>query len=118
MLEEHQDGNEDFKNAITTMASLASRAPDMLNSSKTGVKRALIAFVFSNLQLNGTKLEYTLREPFQSFQSVGECNKWHPVIDTVRTQNSHGIIKLHKQISPELLEAIEVLSISSNPRTE
>jgi len=32
--------------------------------SKTGQKRDLIAFVFSNLRLRGRKLEFTIRSPF------------------------------------------------------
>jgi len=74
--EEHQGGNEEFKNALTTMVSLASKAPEIFKSSKTEVRRALIGFVFSNLQLNGSKLEYTLREPFQSFQNVESYKEW------------------------------------------
>ena len=74
--EEHQGGNEDFKEAITTLLSLASKAPEIFKSSKTSVKRSLIGFIFSNLSLNGAKLEYTLREPFKSFENVGGYQKW------------------------------------------
>ena len=76
MQEEHQGGNEEFKNALTTMVSLASKEPEKFKSSKTEVKRALSRFVFSNLRLNGQKLEYTLREPFQNFQNFGSYKKW------------------------------------------
>ncbi len=74
--EEHQGGDEEFKSALTALVSLASKAPKIFESSKTPVKRSLIAFVFSNLELNGGKLEYTLHEPFRSFQNVGEYKKW------------------------------------------
>lgn len=47
---EHQEGNEEFKTALTTLVSLASKAPEIFKSSKTEVKRALMGFVFSNLE--------------------------------------------------------------------
>jgi site-specific DNA recombinase len=43
---------------------LASRAAELFERSKIGQKRELIAFVFSNLRLNGKKLDYSLRSPF------------------------------------------------------
>ena len=55
LLEEHQEGNEEFKVALTTMLSLASKAPEIFNSSKTEIKRDLINTVFSNLSFRGRK---------------------------------------------------------------
>lgn len=76
MQEEHQGGNEEFKIALTTMVSLASKAPEIFKSSKTSVKRALMAFVFSNLALNGQKLEYALRPPFDGLQNLRSYKEW------------------------------------------
>lgn len=76
MQEEHQDGNEEFKIALTTMVSLASKAPEIFKSSKTSVKRALVAFVFSNLTLNGQKLEYASREPFATLTNPESYKEW------------------------------------------
>jgi len=105
MQEEHQGGNEEFKNALTTMISLASKAPEIFKSSKTEVKRALIGFVFSNLQLNGSKLEYTLREPFQSFQNVESYKEWLSRLDTIRTNHRQAVI-LGFELIPDQLRAI------------
>lgn len=68
---EHQDGNEEFKIALTTLVSLASKATEILKSSKTPVKRSLISLVFSNLQLSAGTLQYSLREPFKTLQNLG-----------------------------------------------
>ena len=73
---EHQGGNEEFKHAITTLVSLSSKAPEIFRSSKTPIKRALISTVFSNLRLNGGKLDYALAEPFGSFQYLSDYKKW------------------------------------------
>ena len=74
--EEHQGGNEEFKHTITTIMSLSSKAPEIFNGSKTSIKRELISTVFSNLKLNGAKLDYTLAEPFRSLQDQGSNNNW------------------------------------------
>lgn len=71
--EEHQDGNDAFKVALSTLVSLASQAPDIFKSSKTAVKRQLISLVFSNLPISGGNLQYSLREPFDAFQNLGDC---------------------------------------------
>lgn len=84
MQEEHQGGNEEFKNALTTMVSLASKAPEIFKSSKISVKCSLMVFVFSNLELNDEKLEHTLREPFQSFQNVESYKEWLGYLDSNR----------------------------------
>ncbi|MCB9989746.1 MAG: hypothetical protein H6867_00005, partial [Rhodospirillales bacterium] len=76
MQEEHQGGNEEFKIALTTMVSLAFKAPEVFKSSKISVKRALMAFVFSNLALNGQKLEYALRPPFDGLQNLRSYKEW------------------------------------------
>jgi hypothetical protein len=47
-----------------SLISLASRTAELFERSKTEQKRQLIAFVFSNLQLRGKKLEFSLRSPF------------------------------------------------------
>lgn len=74
--DEHQGGNEEFKTALTTLAVLASKAPEIFKSSKTEVKRALMGFVFSNLEMKGPTLCYSLREPFSDFQNVASYKEW------------------------------------------
>ncbi|MCE7887367.1 MAG: hypothetical protein DYH13_07690 [Alphaproteobacteria bacterium PRO2] len=73
---EHQEGNEEFKIALTTLVSLASKAPEVFKSSKTEVKRALMGFVFSNLEMRGPTLCYSLQEPFASFENVDGFKRW------------------------------------------
>lgn len=74
--DEHQEGNEDFKTALITLVSLASKAPEIFKSSKSEVKRALIAFVFSNLKMDGENLRVSLREPFRGFLKVSGLKGW------------------------------------------
>src|SRR6202022_1803086 len=55
--------NAEYRTTLESLISLASRAAELFERSKTEQKRQLIAFVFSNLQLRGKKLEFSLRCP-------------------------------------------------------
>ena len=63
-IEQHQQGEGEYRATLESLISLASRAAELFERSKTDQKRQLIAFVFSNLQLRGKKLEFSLRSPF------------------------------------------------------
>ena len=63
-MEQHQKGEDDFRTTLETLISVASRAAELFERSKTEQKRDLLAFVFSNLHLRGKTLEFSLRSPF------------------------------------------------------
>lgn len=63
-IEQHQQGDGEYRTTLESLISLASRAAELFERSKIEQKRELIAFVFSNLQLRGKKLEFSLRSPF------------------------------------------------------
>jgi site-specific DNA recombinase len=63
-IEQHQQGDGEYRTTLESLLSLASRAAELFERSKTDQKRQLIALVFSNLQLRGKKLEFSLRSPF------------------------------------------------------
>src|SRR5687768_6267142 len=54
-IEQHSIGQDEFRMTLETLISLASRAVDIFERSKTEQKRQLIGFVFSNLQLKGKR---------------------------------------------------------------
>jgi site-specific DNA recombinase len=55
---------------------LASRAAELFERSKIEQKRELIAFVFSNLQLSGKKLDFSLRSPFDLMVNRADHSSW------------------------------------------
>ena len=63
-IEQHQQGEGDYRTTLETLISIASRAAELFERSKTEQKRELLAFVFSNLRLRGKKLELSLRSSF------------------------------------------------------
>jgi hypothetical protein len=62
--------------ALKSSISLTSRAAALYERSKVEERRQLIALVCSNLRLEGKKLEFSLRSPFE-LRSTGErLFKW------------------------------------------
>ena len=83
-LEQHHKGNELFKIALSSLISLASHAYDIFASSTNDEKRQLLGYVFSNLELEGSKLVYTLQKPFNLFPDLTTCQEWLPGTDSNR----------------------------------
>lgn len=81
-LERHHTGNERFKIALSSLIELASKALDLFERSNTDEKRQLIGYMFSNLELEGAKLRYTLRKPFDLFVDLASYKKWLPGPDS------------------------------------
>jgi hypothetical protein len=63
-LDQHKKGEGTYRTTLESLISVASRAAEIFERSKTDQKRQLIAFVFSNLRLKGKNLEFSLRSPF------------------------------------------------------
>ena len=75
-IEDHQKGEGEFRRTLESLISLASRAGELFERSKTDQKRQLLAFVFSNLQLRGKKLEFSLRSPFDLMVNRRDHSSW------------------------------------------
>ena len=75
-IEQHQKGEGDFRTTLETLISVASRAGELFERSKTEQKRELLAFVFSNLRLRGKKLEFSLRSPFDLMTNRTDHTSW------------------------------------------
>ncbi len=76
LLERHNEGDEKFRIAVSTLLTLASRAADIFDRSTIEEKRQLMGYVFSNLELEGGKLRYTLKTPFNHFVDLDDYKKW------------------------------------------
>ena len=74
----HENADNDFKTTIVTAFELANKSSELFESSKISEKRELIKFVFSNLTLNGKKLEYTLHKPFDMMVNLSSCSNLAP----------------------------------------
>ncbi len=86
-LERHHTGNEQFKIALSSLLGLTSNIAELFDRSKTDEKRQLIGYMFSNLELEGSKLRYTLRKPFDLFADLAVCKEWLPGPDSNQRPN-------------------------------
>jgi hypothetical protein len=76
------------------LISVASRAAELFERSKTEQKRELLAFVFSNLCLRGKTLEFSLRSPFDLMVNRANHASWLAFSNTVRTERFQEILDL------------------------
>jgi hypothetical protein len=78
LLKDHKTADDSFKITVSSLFALASQAYDLFKSSKNEQKRRLIGFLFSNLQLRGEKLEFSLRSPFDLMVNPASYEEWRP----------------------------------------
>ena len=64
---EMQTNDADFVVSLDEVLYITQHAEDILKSSKLDGKRQLINCVLSNLVLNGKKVDFTYRKPFDLF---------------------------------------------------
>jgi len=93
-IEQHRNGEGAFRATLESLISLASRAAELFERSKTDQKRQLIAFVFSNLRLKGEKLEFSLRSPFDLMVKRETYTSWLAFLNTVRTERFDQVMAL------------------------
>jgi site-specific DNA recombinase len=97
-IEQHQHGDGEYRTTLESLISLASRAAELFERSKIEQKRELIAFVFSNLQLSGKKLDFSLRSPFDLMVNRADHSSWLAFLNTVRTERFNDILGLRSLV--------------------
>lgn len=73
---EHSNADKDFWITASQVLDLGKRAYDIFQSSETPEKRQLLQFLFQNCQLDGKKLIYQLKEPFDMISQHSSTNEW------------------------------------------
>jgi len=72
----HNDADEKFAVTLTSLISLASKAYEIFESSKIEENRQLIAFMVLNLRINGEKLLFDLKQPFNLMTNLQSHQMW------------------------------------------
>jgi hypothetical protein len=103
-IEQHQKGEGDFRTTLESLISLASRAVELFERSRTEQKRQLLAFVFSNLRLKGKKLEFSLRSPFDLMVNRASYSSSLAFLNTVRTNHFDEVLAL-RPLLPAVVKA-------------
>ena len=84
-MKNHLKADQNFKITVNTVLSIASKAYELFESSNIEQKRKLINYVFSNLELEGVTLRYSLKKPFDLMVDCTTYNDWLGIVDTLRT---------------------------------
>lgn len=69
-MQNHSDADEDFYLTANTVLNLAQRAIEIFKSSEVDEKRQLLNYLLQNCQMDGKKLEFSLRNPFNRILEI------------------------------------------------
>lgn len=72
----HEEGDDKFKEALITLLQITAKAAESFRGSTVDQKRKLVGFAFANLQLKGSTLCYSLKEPFCWFTKCQNLDSW------------------------------------------
>lgn len=78
--------------------TIAQNAQKLFEQAPKEQKRQLLNLVVSNLKLDGKKLEYKLRKPYDRVLVANTRHNWGPLCDTFRTFPSNDFEELHESI--------------------
>lgn len=86
-IEEHNKGDDSFNQRMIDVLNLAANAHKTFLLSTNEKKKRLINLVLSTVKLNGSKLEYSLRSPFDMFVNLSKIEEWLPGPDSNQRPN-------------------------------
>lgn len=86
-LEDNSKGDKAFVIGASYILDVCSRAVELFeaDSSELQQKRYLMDFVLTNMELEGQKLQLTLKEPFAAILSMAKTGNWYPGYTFFRT---------------------------------
>ena len=79
-LEAIAKSDESFYLTVSALLSVLSNTSNLFDSSRIEEKRRVLKFVFSNLEMNGSKLECTLNKPFDLLVKLPKCTEWRETL--------------------------------------
>lgn len=79
---EHSRAHKEFAIALSNLLDIASRANELFEISKPEQKRQLVNFIFSNLKLEGKKLVFNLKMPFDQMALLSKSENWLRGLDS------------------------------------
>jgi DNA invertase Pin-like site-specific DNA recombinase len=77
-LDDHSNGDKAFVIGASYILEVCSRAVELFEAESSNLeqKRYLLDFVLSNMKLNGEKLEFNLRKPFDAIVKMQKTGVW------------------------------------------
>ncbi len=81
-LDKLNNADKSFNENLSTIFELASKSYELFKSSEIDEKRRIVNMVFQNLEMDGKKLEFSARKPFDMFLNVNSYKEWLPGKDS------------------------------------
>ena len=106
-IQRYTDADEAFYLTANVVLNLAKRAKEIFESSKIEEKRQLLNFLLSNLKLQGRKLQFELKTPFDTVLQASKCSNLLPLLDTFRTLDWRKIREEISQLNYLSLQDID-----------
>lgn len=75
-LEEHTNADHEYHVHVATVFNLARHMKEIFESSEPVEKRAFLNYLLQNPVVDGKKLEFTLRKPYNYIQELATCPNW------------------------------------------
>ena len=72
----YDQADENYYITANTVLNLAQKAYEIFQSSEVAEKRQLLNFLLQNPELNGRKLVFKLKTPFDTVLQANECSNW------------------------------------------
>ena len=90
-LQKLSKADEGFNKNISTIFELASKSHELFKSSDIEEKRRIISLLFPNLSMNGDKLVFIVRKPFDMFLNADDRLKWLSLVYVFRTDRREDV---------------------------
>jgi len=84
-MQRYTDADENYYLTANIMLNLAKKAYEVFESSEIPEKRQLLNFLLQNLKLQGKKLSFELKTPFDTVLQANRCPTLLLVLDVFRT---------------------------------
>lgn len=75
-LQKLSKADDSFNQNVSTIFEIASKSHELFKSSDIEEKRRIIAMLFPNLSMNGDKLVFIMRQPFDMFLNLTDRQEW------------------------------------------
>jgi hypothetical protein len=76
LIKTYDKKDDRFSKKLADLINITTNAYDHFKGSNIDEKREFLNFLFSNLELKGANLHYTLRFPFDQLEKVAACTEW------------------------------------------
>jgi len=84
-MQRYTDADENFYLTANMVLNLAKRALEIFKRSEITEKRQLLNFLLQNCRLQGRKLLFELKTPFDTVLQASKCSEMLHWLDAVRT---------------------------------